>query len=454
LISPLAWPVAESVAQEGGGHLATVRNSAEQSWLWSTFNSYEGTPRSFWIGFHDTDPTVNSSTLQGRRAEYAWSSDEPVTYSNWDTLQPDTGGTLPSQSSVTMWNQVGGSWDNDFPNVAHRSVVELVPPAYPDILIGLRDVGAAFGSTARLTVLATGNQPLQFQWEFNGTDLPQRTSATLILTPIRLSHEGAYSVRVWNSEGEARAGPVMLRVGSPVQFIPSGSIWSFWDEGVSPPPDWRGANFNDANWDSGRAQFGYGDGDETTTVGYGPSAQNKYVTTWFRTRFVVVNPSLISGLTARLTMDDGAIGYLNGSEIFRANMTSGFVGPGTFALDQTTGTFETTPWTHEIDAQALVAGSNVLAVEVHQSDPASSDLSFDLQLQAVESLPPLRIRALDADQLELQWLATMAPVLLEKTAALETGWDPVTGEITESAGVRRITLNREGTTQFYRLRRP
>src|SRR5688572_12491451 len=58
LISPLGWHAAESIAQDFGGHLATVRNTAEQNWLWSTFNVYEGTPRSFWIGFYDPDPNT------------------------------------------------------------------------------------------------------------------------------------------------------------------------------------------------------------------------------------------------------------------------------------------------------------------------------------------------------------------------------------------------------------
>jgi hypothetical protein len=391
LLSPLTWPEAESLALDFGGHLATVRNQTEQTWLWSTFNLYEGTQRSFWIGLYDPDPYVTSSDLQQRKLEFFWSSGEPVIYTNWDTFQPDFGGTVPTQSGTTMWNTAGGRWDNDFTNRLQRAVVEIVPPDAPLVWHPLRDIGAPFGSATRIFVNATGARPLSYQWQFNGQDLPQATNATLNLTPLRLFHEGTYSVRIWNSFGETREGPFAVRVGTRVELIPFGANWRFWDRAIPPDVDWAQLGFDDFQWSIGRAQLGYGDGDEVTVI------QNRYITTWFRTTFAVTNPSLISGLIVRLLRDDGAIGYLNGTEIFRANITSRQVGPETFALEQTAGAAETTPSTHPFDSRLLVGGMNVLAVEVHQSEAASSDLSFDLQLQAVESLPPLRIRGVNPD---------------------------------------------------------
>ena len=52
---------------------------------------------------------------------------------------------------------------------------------------------------------------------------------------------------------------------------------------------WIAAGFNDSAWASGPAQLGYGDGDETTVVSYGPDANNKYITTYFRRAFLVTN---------------------------------------------------------------------------------------------------------------------------------------------------------------------
>jgi len=44
------------------------------------------------------------------------------------------------------------------------------------------------------------------------------------------------------------------------------------------------------------------------------------------------------------------------------------------------GTAESTPVTFAVPASVLVAGTNVIAVEVHQDDATSSDVSFDLSL--------------------------------------------------------------------------
>ena len=52
--------------------------------------------------------------------------------------------------------------------------------------------------------------------------------------------------------------------------------------------------FDDSAWASGNAQLGYGDGDEVTTVGFGPNANTKYVTTYFRRTFNVANPAIVT----------------------------------------------------------------------------------------------------------------------------------------------------------------
>ena len=89
----------------------------------------------------------------------------------------------------------------------------------------------------------------------------------------------------------------------------------------------RGApgGFNDAAWATGRAQLGYGDGDEATVVGYGANSSAKHVTTYFRRTFSVANPAAFGSLNLRMLRDDGAVVYLNGSEVFRTNMPTGAI---------------------------------------------------------------------------------------------------------------------------------
>lgn len=163
-------------------------------------------------------------------------------------------------------------------------------------------------------------------------------------------------------------------------LVPTGSTWKYLANGSDQGTGWRATSFNDLTWPSGPAQLGYGDGDEATTVGFGPDANNKFITTYFRRAFNVTNASLFNGLTLRLLRDDGAIVYINGVEVWRTNMPGGSVGFLTPASVAIGGADESTFVQTTISPSLLVSGTNVLAIELHQSGGTSTDISFDLQL--------------------------------------------------------------------------
>ena len=150
------------------------------------------------------------------------------------------------------------------------------------------------------------------------------------------------------------------------------------------PGTWFQPGFDDSAWPSGLAELGYGDGDESPTgiVPFGPDGNNKWRTTYFRKRFNVTDPSLYAGLAMTLIYDDGAVIYLNGQEVYRVGMPSGAVAYSTFA----SGAAEYGPDSSAVNPAGLVAGENVIAVEVHQGNATSSDLSFDMDL--VAQIPP------------------------------------------------------------------
>jgi hypothetical protein len=166
-------------------------------------------------------------------------------------------------------------------------------------------------------------------------------------------------------------------------LLSRGSFWKYFDGGVLPDSSWNSRNYDDGSWKSGQAQLGYGDGDEATVVSYGPNPNDKYITTYFRTSFQVVDISNIQNLTVKLLRDDGAIVYLNGNEIVRSNMPNGIIGNDTFASSTVSDNDEDNFFEFTVDPNVLVQGSNLLAVEVHQGDRSSSDISFDLELDAL-----------------------------------------------------------------------
>ncbi|HEU4469636.1 MAG TPA: T9SS type A sorting domain-containing protein [Flavisolibacter sp.] len=158
-------------------------------------------------------------------------------------------------------------------------------------------------------------------------------------------------------------------------YISTGSSWKYLDNNTR-PAGWETTGFNDAAWASGNAELGYGDGDEATIVSFGPDAANKYVTTYFRRTVNIANPAAHYSFRMDLECDDGFVVYVNGVEVGRNNMPAGAVAHATYASsaieDQVTGL--------TIPVSAFVAGNNVIAVEVHQANAGSSDVSFNLSL--------------------------------------------------------------------------
>ena len=157
-------------------------------------------------------------------------------------------------------------------------------------------------------------------------------------------------------------------------LIPYGSSWKYYDLGNEPSQisgsDWEDTAFDDSGWSSGNAHLGYGDGDETTVI------NSSALTAYVRHTFNVSNPSAFDNLDLSLTYDDGAVVYLNGTEVWRQNMPGGTITYNTFS---STTSSENAQATQNI-ASSLVTGNNVIAVEIHQRSSSSSDISFDFRL--------------------------------------------------------------------------
>ena len=100
-------------------------------------------------------------------------------------------------------------------------------------------------------------------------------------------------------------------------LLPLSQVWKYEDSNALLANTWIDSDFDDSAWLFGSGEFGFGDGDETTNVG---SIQT--ITTYFRTDIAISNPLNFQQLLLRLKCDDGAIVYLNGSEIFWTNFKS------------------------------------------------------------------------------------------------------------------------------------
>jgi Peptidase family S41 len=169
------------------------------------------------------------------------------------------------------------------------------------------------------------------------------------------------------------------------KLLPRGAAtsWQYLDGGQQPAADWKSAAFDAAGWKSGPAPLGYGEDKLGTEVSFGESARRKPITTWFRKAVDIPEPDQVETLLLQLRRDDGAVVYLNGKEIARSNMPAGPVTADTAASTALRDEVEGIYHRFTVPAKAaLNKGRNVIAVEVHQAEPQSSDLIFDLEVTA------------------------------------------------------------------------
>jgi hypothetical protein len=173
---------------------------------------------------------------------------------------------------------------------------------------------------------------------------------------------------------------ITTRESQYLSMAKTGDNWRYFDQGFSPGSDWTSNGFNDSGWLQGKSQLGYGDGDEASLVNYGPDSNNKFITTYFRKDFNISDLSNLTDISASVLFDDGVVVYLNGAEVYRNNLPAGTVNTNTLALSAIA---ENTPTSFTISKNLLKSGLNTFAVEVHQSSPTSSDISFDFNASAV-----------------------------------------------------------------------
>ena len=166
------------------------------------------------------------------------------------------------------------------------------------------------------------------------------------------------------------------------------SEWFYYDEGVSldTVSNWKDTSFVDT-WNSGEAPLGYGD-PVTTTLSYGNDASNKYITTYFRRSITIDTAAVGDTVLLGLRRDDGAVVYINGTEVARSNMPTGTITYNSNASNAVSGNDETDFFTYLFPKSVFHQGENQIAVELHQANATSSDLVFDMYLEDAPVINP------------------------------------------------------------------
>jgi len=271
---------------------------------------------------------------------------------------------------------------------------QLYPSMPPTIVLTSPTTGDVFIATSTVNLSASASDPdgtVKVEFFVNGAKLGEDITApfTIPWTNVPGGAHMIHAVAIDDSglkRTSATAGiNVLPGYTSNLTLIATGAVWKYHDQGADLSNVWATIAYDDNGWSNGPAQLGYGDGDERTPVGYGPDAGAKYITTYFRRAFTLTDPSSFTAMNLRVLRDDGVVVYLNGSEVYRNNMPSGSIGYQTTASTNVEGTAESSFHSLAINPGFLVFGANVVAVEIHQVNGSSDDISFDFELTGVQS---------------------------------------------------------------------
>ena len=176
------------------------------------------------------------------------------------------------------------------------------------------------------------------------------------------------------------------------------------------------------------------------------------MTTYFRHVFDVPTPSQFSKLALRILRDDGVKVYLNGEDVFRNNLPSDPVTSTTRALEAMEPTnFLSSAY---IDPSLLVAGRNILAVEMHQTATNATKLAFDLELTGITA-PRLSIRLTNDNNALISWPYPSTGFRLMETLSLnQPAWTYVTNPLPTQVGdENQVPAVLPLDNRFYRLQK-
>jgi hypothetical protein len=176
-----------------------------------------------------------------------------------------------------------------------------------------------------------------------------------------------------------------------------GAGWVYWKGLEEPSPDsnglptlrWAEEGFDTSSWLAGSTGIGYADGDDATVL---DDMRGRYASVYLRRTFTVSGPQDLDGLMLAVAYDDGYVAYLNGVEVARSStMTATGTPPPHNRLAN--GGHEASLAEHVTSLAPfrsrfrLAPEVNVLALQVHNLELNSSDLSLRPRLIRRQLLP-------------------------------------------------------------------
>ncbi len=433
----------------------------------------------------DAAQPTNRTVLQGRSTTLApaIAVSAPVTY-RWfkdSVFQPAF-----TQATLTISNMALANAGNYFCLVSNAfgvvtsrtAVVSYLADGAPPLLV------EAISTLTGTNVVVTFSEPLVAGGAVLAANY-QVVSATgsLAVLSVSLSNAGTVILRTAPRATSVNYTLIVNNVQDPfantiapnstipiatelVLVAGDNQLWNYFQSNSDPGTGWPAPGFCDVlePWTNGPALFDAKRPSGRTVVGPNnepvrtmlnltnpPAAPEISSAYYFRTHFQLPGPSAGARLRVRSLMDDGAVFYLNGVEVNRLRMEAfptviNYSSLATVAQADADNVYEPAI---DLLTDRLNPGDNVFAVEVHQANLGSSDISFAAQLIAVLPFfdePPQLFIERTNNAAVVRWAAPGA--ILQDAPAVDGVYQDIVPTATSPYHAPALT------NRFYRLRVP
>ncbi len=423
-------------------------------------------------------------TIDGRQSGYSDGSLDTETaywllqFGAWNGINMDGGGSTAMYMADAAGNPIGVNHSSYLPATGHERYIGSHFGVFAKPVPGfINDVGALPDDTAA-TITWTTTAPANSQVQYGPTSnlgLTSSLSAAMVTNHAvllsGLTPGTGYYYRVLSSDGANQHTSsnfffTTLVYATTNLLVDFANSWTYDTDNLD-GVNWTASGFDDSAWTGSGPGLLWVDTSGVpnpniplptlTQMPVNPATGYPYPTYYLRMHFTYTNG--LNGVSLEFTdyLDDGAVFYLNGKEIQRvrmpaapnpilnATLASGYpcsnsVPPGNAVCPDI--------WSVAGDlATNLVTGDNVLAVEVHNYNTASPDITFGTQVNALVS------QAVPA-QLNIQQTGTNVIVswtrggfTLQQANSPAGPWQNIPGPVVSSPYVAPSS----GTSQYFRL---
>jgi hypothetical protein len=163
-----------------------------------------------------------------------------------------------------------------------------------------------------------------------------------------------------------------------VSLISIDDVWTYDESGSDLGTAWREPGYDDSAWSTGPGVLAAED--DVLPAPIQTTLTTGIITYYFRRHVTIQGDPADASVEMATLIDDGAVVYVNGTEVLRLGLPEGDVAFDTRANRGVGNAQFEGPFI--IPSDLLVSGDNLVAVEVHQISPTNSDVVFGLTLDA------------------------------------------------------------------------